>query len=293
MDDRPHSAAYFGPERDFWWNLDHLELLATRRGLHSVRSVLDVGSGIGHWGMLLGRVLDAEVVGVEREPQWVAEAKRRAQELGLPCRYVEGVAEALPFDDGSFDLVTCQTVLIHVSDPLAVIREMLRVTRPGGQVVVAEPNNRASSVVAHEDPRDVLDFVVTCERGKIALGEGNNSVGDYVPGYFTQAGLVDIDVWLADKPEVLFPPYAAPGQRERAEAARREAATGWGGWTPEQARRYFEAGGGIRFEDAWARRMAEARAIAAAIDAGTYHTAGGTLLYLVAGRRAGAQRELG
>src|SRR4051812_14125023 len=137
MGDDLHSAAFFGPERDFWWNHDHLRLIAQRRGLASVRSVLDVGSGVGHWGRLVASLVapGATVAGVEREPEWVAEATRRAA-ADPRFSYREGVAEALPFADGTFDLVTCQTVLIHVADPRAVIREMLRVAKPGGQLVV-------------------------------------------------------------------------------------------------------------------------------------------------------------
>lgn len=44
----PHSAAYFNPQRDFWWNADYLQLLAERLGLGDVRSALDVGAGVGH-----------------------------------------------------------------------------------------------------------------------------------------------------------------------------------------------------------------------------------------------------
>lgn len=106
---QPHSAEFFGPERDFWWNLDQLKLIASRRALGDVRSVLDVGAGVGHWGTLLASVLspDASIIGIEREPEWVQEAARRAERLGLAdrCRYKQGNAESLPFDDASFDLV--------------------------------------------------------------------------------------------------------------------------------------------------------------------------------------------
>src|SRR3954464_8174339 len=96
----PHSAAFFGEARDFWWNLDQLSLCARRIGLdEGVRSVLDVGSGVGHWGRLLGHVLpaDARVVGIDREPQWVEEAGARAASVGLGERfsYRLGSAEAL------------------------------------------------------------------------------------------------------------------------------------------------------------------------------------------------------
>lgn len=60
-----HSAAFFNPQRDFWWNDDYLRLLAARFGLSDVRSVLEVGSGVGHWGTLLLPLLspDATLVG--------------------------------------------------------------------------------------------------------------------------------------------------------------------------------------------------------------------------------------
>ena len=218
--------------------------------------------------------------------EWVAQATQRAPEPRF--RYVQGDAEALPFDDGTFDLVTCQTVLIHVADPQAVIREFVRVTKPGGQVIVAEPNNRASLVVGSSiglaDPLDVLQFVLACERGKIALGEGDNSVGDLVPGYFAQAGLTDIETFMADKPATMVPPYASADEQANAQQMLADGLDTLWGWTREQAQRYFESGGGMDFDAVWDRRRAEARAAAAAVEAGTFHSAGGTLLYLVAGR---------
>ena len=54
-------------------------------------------------------------------------------------RYRVADAKTLPFPDASFDLVTCQTLLIHLADPSAVIAEMARVARPGGLVLAAEP----------------------------------------------------------------------------------------------------------------------------------------------------------
>jgi SAM-dependent methyltransferase len=288
----PHSAAYFGPERDFWWNFDQLELIARRRALGCVQSVLDVGSGAGHWSRLIARLVapTATITGIEREARWIDDAKRRGEPDGTRFRYHHGVAEALPFDDATFDLVTCQTVLIHTVDPRAVIREMLRVVRPGGQLVVAEPNNRASclvdtSVTAGTDLVDVVSFYLACEQGKTALGEGNSSLGDLVPGYFAEAGLVDIEAFLSDKTTMMIPPYA--GEEQQAlKAQMLDQARGYWGWSRQEAERYYEAGGGTDFAASWERRMVETRAAAAAVEAGTFHSAGATVLYLIAGRRA-------
>jgi SAM-dependent methyltransferase len=54
----------------------------------------------------------------------------------------QGAAEKLPFGDGSFDLVTALDVVEHLDDDVAVLREMLRVLRPGGQLLVTVPAYR-------------------------------------------------------------------------------------------------------------------------------------------------------
>lgn len=295
----PHSAAFFGRMRDFWWNLDHVELLAARLGLERVRSVLDVGAGVGHWGRLLVSVLsrDATLVGIDPEILWVAEATRRAHDLGLAdrLRYEHGCAEALPFADAAFDLVTCQTLLIHVSEPEIVVREMLRVTKPGGLIVASEPNNRARLLVdtsetadlSIDDRADLLRFYLTCERGKKALGEGDNSVGDLVPGYFARQGLVEIQTFLSDKASAVVPPYTSEEQQLLSSDYADEVARGRWGWSRVEARRFFLAGGGdeIDFDTGWERRIGENGAAAAAVERGSFHTAGGGIHYLVSGRR--------
>lgn len=51
---------------------------------------------------------------------------------------------ALPFTDGAFDMVTCQTVLIHIAEPKAAFKEMMRSTKPGGLVLTVEPCHMGS-----------------------------------------------------------------------------------------------------------------------------------------------------
>jgi 2-polyprenyl-3-methyl-5-hydroxy-6-metoxy-1,4-benzoquinol methylase len=293
-----HSAAYFNAARDFWWNRDHLALVGTRLGFADVISVLDVGSGVGHWGQLLLRWVlspEATVVGVEREATWVAEARERAQQSGLAGRasYQQGVAEALAFADASFDMVTCQTLLIHVADPAVVLGEMLRVVKPGGLVVASEPNNRASLLVdtdpdaSVEEIVELLRFYLICERGKLALGEGNSSVGDLLPGYLVQQGAVDIQTLIADKTSRLTPPYEGDEQRALRQEVIDDATCNRWVWSHDETRRLFLAGGGTQrdFDTGWAQRMAAARAVAERIESNTYHGAGGIIHYMVAGRR--------
>lgn len=293
-----HSAEYFGKTRDHWWNQDFLGLMAQRWRFESVRELLDVGTGVGHWARALSCVLptEARITGVDREPVWVEKANESAASWGPAGRYrcVAGDMHALPFADESFDCVTCQTVLIHSADPARALAEMVRVTRPGGLVVAVEPNNVSDTLVtpaALETPVDdvvaLVRFQMICERGKAALGEGNNSIGELVPRLFAAQGLREIQVFANDKANALLPPYDSDEQRafveEALELQRREHAL----WSREETLGYFVAGGGAsqEFERLWTIALARKAAEAAALSSGTHASAGGAVTYLVSGRK--------
>lgn len=298
-----HSAEYFGDARDHWHNRDFLELMARRWKLSSVTDVLDVGCGVGHWSMALAPVLPsgARVTGIDREPRWVQAATARAQARGLGQRYSYQVAaaERLPFADGSFDLVTCQTLLIHMPAPSAVLAEMQRVARPGGLVAVAEPHNLAGSLlmgslvpqISIDDLVEITRFELTCQRGKVALGEGDNSLGDRVAGLFAELGFEAIDAYVVDRAVAVLPPYATPAQRAFVEDVHDRLARGFWNWSEAETRHFFLAGGGTEraFLEHWARSGAVLEQMARALDAGTYHGTLGGVFFLVAGRKpAGA-----
>jgi SAM-dependent methyltransferase len=297
-----HSAEHFGDTRDHWWNLDFLQLVAKRWNFDAVRDVLDVGCGVGHWGTLLSSVMPehVRVIGVDREPRWVEQARARALARRLEGRfsYRQGEVDHLPFPDNSFDLTTCQTLLIHVPDPAAAISEMMRVTRPGGLVVVAEPNNLTESLLLDsisnlasiDDIVELVRFQLTCERGKVALGEGDNSLGDRVPGLFVAQGLVDVAVHVNDKATAVFPPYSTGAQRAFSEDARDRANRRLWIWSEADARRFFLAGGGNEetFAVHFARVLASRENIVRGLDEATYHGIVGGEFYLVAGRKPGA-----
>jgi SAM-dependent methyltransferase len=293
-----HSAEYFGDTRDHWWNLDFLELIGRRLSLDRVQDLLDVGCGVGHWGQLLANIIPggARLCGVDRDPRWVEKAAARATARGLAGRsvYQVALAEKLPFADASFDLVTCQTLLIHAPDPGAVVDEMIRVARPGGLILVTEPNNIARALVfdsiSFDDPvDDVLARVrlqLTCERGKAALGEGNNSIGDLVPGLFAERKLVDINVYLNDRTDIMLPPYDSAAQRavldEQGDFKQRD----FWIWSRDDTRRYFLAGGGAEreFDALWLTATSGGDRFNRAIAARTYAGTGASIGYLFAGR---------
>lgn len=296
-----HSAEHLGEQRDFWWNADFVALMARRWRLDEARKVLDLGCGVGHWGRVLLPHLapEARLFGVDREAAWVEEAARRAEAAGYAERtsYRLGDAERIPFHDGVFDLVTCQTLLIHVRDPRAMLREMMRVLAPGGLLAVAEPNNLMGSLAlgtamfASAPGRllDVVRFHVLCQLGKARLGEGHNAVGEQVPGYLAELGLDDIQVHQSDKATALYPPYPGPAQQAVRDELLAWADRGFLGWDGDDTRRWFLAAGASEAEhDRLSTVALEAsREAAAGLRAGTEHMAGGGAHYLIAGRRPG------
>src|ERR1051326_3555443 len=118
---QPHSADHFGPQRDFWWHRDFLDLMADRWRLREAASMADIGCGLCHWSRLLYCYLrsKARFAGVDRETRWVAEAPQHFRHAfpDVPAHllsFQQADATHLPLPDNSFEVVTCQTVLMHL-----------------------------------------------------------------------------------------------------------------------------------------------------------------------------------
>jgi len=97
------------------------------------KRILDVGCGVGMYTAAFRRAT-SWVYGVEVERTRAVEARERAAGVVRAC------GEHLPFPDKAFDLVFSHEVLEHVADDRRCTAEMVRVTRPGGHVVIFVPN---------------------------------------------------------------------------------------------------------------------------------------------------------
>ena len=105
--------------------------LAEFGGVEAGQRVLDVGCGPGALtGELVRRVGAEAVTAVDPSAPFVAAAKARHPAVEVQ----RASAEQLPFDDGIFDVALAQLVVHFMADPVAGLREMARVTRPGGVV---------------------------------------------------------------------------------------------------------------------------------------------------------------
>ena len=101
------------------------------------RDVLDAGCGAGYGTGILAAAGARSVTGVDVSPEAVVAARGRA---GEGPRFFTGDLQELPFEDDSFDLVTCFEAIEHVPDPERVIDELRRVLRPDGLLAISTPN---------------------------------------------------------------------------------------------------------------------------------------------------------
>ena len=93
--------------------------------------ILDAGCGTGH---VLARLPGTERHGVDLSPRMVQRAQNT---LGSAAKIVQGDAEKLPYEDGSFDRVIASSLFSHVLNPEQVVAELRRVTKAGGRIVIS------------------------------------------------------------------------------------------------------------------------------------------------------------
>jgi len=166
------------------WSQEIRRYLLGKISLGKGDKILEVGSGTGAVLSLLSEETHAQCYGIDIDFASLAFSAK----LGYPLALAAGDAYSLPFSDDSFNLTYCHYLLLWIKNPLAVIAEMVRVTRPGGFVIaLAEPDYQAR--IDHP--------TILAQLGKIqtqSLGEqgAETAMGRKLPGLFHDAGLKNI-----------------------------------------------------------------------------------------------------
>ncbi len=136
--DRTNSVLSLGNDR--FWRVATLRAVAPQRG----ERILDLAAGTGTSSMAFVPS-GAHVVAADFSRGMIEEGRRRHGDVPN-LEFVQADATDLPFADGEFDAVTMSFGLRNVIDPRRALRELRRVTRPGGRIVVCEfshPSSRA------------------------------------------------------------------------------------------------------------------------------------------------------
>lgn len=177
-----------------------IDLLDLRPG----SAILDVGCGHGAViPMLASRVTaSGRVVGIDPSRELVTEAHRRFEGSGLPVEIGVGHAQALDFADATFDAARTDRVLVYVPDPRAAVFELARVTKPGGHLVVTEPDMAAAIV-------DSSDHVTTREVLASVCDEFPNAwLGRQLRALFLDVGLTGVEVRIFSIVHTKFAPWS-------------------------------------------------------------------------------------
>ncbi|HEX6269378.1 MAG TPA: methyltransferase domain-containing protein [Anaerolineales bacterium] len=154
--------------------------LIEQAGIQAGQRVLDLGCGTGTLAIMVKRSQpDAEVIGLDADPQMLRVAAAKAAREAPAIKFDEGMAFSLPYLDGSFDRVLSSLMIHHLKTPdkEGAAREVYRILKSGGQL----------HVIDFGRPRTAYGKMV----GLFLHGfeEANDNIDGRLPSIFEQAGL--------------------------------------------------------------------------------------------------------
>ncbi len=158
-------------------------------GIGPGQRALDLGSGLGDVAMLAARLVGptGEVVGVERDAASIACAKARAVAASLHnITFIKADVSEIAADK-PFDAAVGRFILMFVPDPVAVLRSIIRLVRPGGAIVFQEPSWTAMLALGARFP--LWSSVLSCIRETFWQAGINTELGLALHRLFQQVGL--------------------------------------------------------------------------------------------------------
>jgi ubiquinone/menaquinone biosynthesis C-methylase UbiE len=165
-----------------------------RPHLRPGQRLLDVGCGPGTITHEFASIVGAtgRVIGIDSAPEVVEDARHAITEhvaASAPTEFRVGDAEALDFPDNDFDVVHAHQVLQHLGDPVAALREMARVVRPGGIIAVRDADYDA--MTWYPEPAGMDQWLATYQAVARRNGAEPNA-GRRLRAWAHEAGLTDI-----------------------------------------------------------------------------------------------------
>jgi SAM-dependent methyltransferase len=187
--------------REHWWDDAFTAFLEETLRPRPGKRILDVGCGTGTGEISLARLRLSQMhlFGVDLVTDRVRDAHAATRGINARVGYAAADACRLPFAADSFDSTYCVAVLQHIRDLSGALGEIARVTRPGGRVLIVEPDNAArywfssleSGMQAFELSRRFFGGLVDV-RGESPAA----AVGPLVPGMLAAAGVEPVSVRL-------------------------------------------------------------------------------------------------
>jgi SAM-dependent methyltransferase len=180
--------------REQWWNDAFTGFLEDQLRPKPGKRILDVGCGSGtaEVGLARLRMSQVKLFGVDLVIDRIREAVKMAKGMNARVGFAVADAAHLPFVDAVFDSTFCVAVLQHIRDVSQALGEFVRVTRPGGRILVVEPDNTArywfSSVPSGNDAFELgRRFFAGLAAGR---GEqADSAIGPMLPGLLIAQGV--------------------------------------------------------------------------------------------------------
>ena len=165
------------------------ERLFRAAGIGHGQRILDLGSGMGDVAILVARIVgpSGEVVGIERDAGSIAQAKARVAVAGLRNVTFTQTDVKEIVGDKPFDAAVGRFILMFLPDPLAVLRSVSRLVRPGGAVAFQEPSWIPALALGARLP--LWSRVVSSIQETLLRSGANPEMGLALYGLFPQAGL--------------------------------------------------------------------------------------------------------
>jgi SAM-dependent methyltransferase len=153
--------------------------------------------------------------GLDQSANLLAAGRQACESSPWQGTFNRGSIHAAPFTDDAFDVTMTHTVLMHVPHPEIAIREMIRVTRPGGLVIACEANRNAHTAMLHIEEVDhtdtaPLELFQTINREVRKRTDVDYNIGARMPVLMHKAGLHDVQIRVSDAARFLYPPIDTP-----------------------------------------------------------------------------------
>lgn len=197
---------YLARTRSLYHNDDYLEFLLDKVWrIEGPARIIDFGCGYGYLGLKLLPLLHegSTYAGIDIARELLEKAKAIYADCPNGHEFVEASAYAVPFEDDSFDLAVCHSVMMHLERPAEAILEMKRVVRDGGRVIIIESNWNAMNAQTQVGGIEKLDttdlgFLQRLFDAQRKRKNVDGNIGMKIPLMLGRAGFRGIEARIGD-----------------------------------------------------------------------------------------------
>ncbi|SDX20718.1 bifunctional 2-polyprenyl-6-hydroxyphenol methylase/3-demethylubiquinol 3-O-methyltransferase UbiG [Paenibacillus sp. CF384] len=219
--------AYLKRSASLYYNDDYIQFLIERVWkIDSPVNIIDYGCGFGHLGLRLMPLLPSGSTysGIDAGSKLIDHARALFNEAPYDTEFMNGDFLTYKFEK-KYDIALCHAVLLHMTDPMQLLRKMIDCVKKDGKIITFEPHwngNHAGFYLEGVDQSRIMPLGLLqelFERDVKCTGKDGN-IGAKLPLYFNQLGLRQVECRVSDRVNVLDPTVDDQNRAERYEAMR-------------------------------------------------------------------------